>query len=154
MLKPGMVLPGAQCKSQANNHPEAIALATVTALRRSVPAAMPGICFLSGGQSEEEAAINLSAINDVGRSLGAPWTLTFSFGRALQASVLKTWGGKAKNVPKAQAALRARAEACGRASKGQFLASGETAASAAVAAAASAAVSAASESLYVKSYAY
>ena len=94
LLKPAMVLPGAQCKSQKNNNPEAIALATVTALRRAVPAAMPGVVFLSGGQSEEEASINLSAINVVGKDLGAPWTLTFSYGRALQASVLKAWGGK------------------------------------------------------------
>jgi fructose-bisphosphate aldolase class I len=73
LLKPAMVVPGAQCKSRANDNPEAIALATVTALRRAVPAAMPGIVFLSGGQSEEEASINLSAINVVGSQLGAPW---------------------------------------------------------------------------------
>jgi fructose-bisphosphate aldolase class I len=73
LLKPAMVVPGAQCKSRANDNAEAIALATVTALRRAVPAAMPGVVFLSGGQSEEDASLNLSAINVIGAQLGSPW---------------------------------------------------------------------------------
>lgn len=85
-----------------------IALATVTALQRTVPAAVPGITFLSGGQSEEEAAVNLCAINRLhGKK---PWKLTFSYGRALQASVLAAWQGKSENVAKAQGELLKRAK--------------------------------------------
>ena len=114
--------------------------APTTALRRAVPAAMPGVVFLSGGQSEEDASLNLSAINVVGKQLGAPWTLTFSYGRALQASVLKAWNGNPKNVKKAQDALYERCEANGKAALGEYLGSGKA--------------GAAGESLYVKSYAY
>ena len=88
-----MVCPGASHKGEPAS-PAAVAVGTVKALLRALPAAVPGVVFLSGGQSEEEASINLSAINVVGKDLGAPWTLTFSYGRALQASVLKAWGGK------------------------------------------------------------
>ncbi|KHJ83945.1 fructose-bisphosphate aldolase class-I, partial [Oesophagostomum dentatum] len=80
--------------------PEEIGLATVTALRRTVPAAVPGITFLSGGQSELDATANLNAINNA--KLLKPWKLTFSYGRALQASVLKAWQGKDENVEAAQ----------------------------------------------------
>lgn len=80
----------------------------MTALQRTVPVAVPGVCFLSGGQSEEEASINLNAINLYpGKK---PWALTFSYGRALQASVLKTWSGKPENVAAAQAELLKRAQ--------------------------------------------
>jgi len=85
---------------------EQIAEATVTALRRTVPAAVPGVTFLSGGQSEEEASVNLNAINNVPKR---PWALTFSYGRALQASVLRAWGGKKENVKAAQDELLKRA---------------------------------------------
>ena len=85
-----------------------IAAATVTALSRTVPPAVPGITFLSGGQSEEEASVNLDAINKFpGKK---PWALTFSYGRALQASVLRAWGGKADQVAAGQEELIKRAK--------------------------------------------
>ncbi|XP_030571785.1 fructose-bisphosphate aldolase isoform X4 [Drosophila novamexicana] len=104
LLKPNMVTAGQGAKK---NTPEEIALATVTALRRTVPSAVPGVTFLSGGQSEEEATVNLSAINNV--PLTRPWALTFSYGRALQASVLRAWGGKKENVAAGQGELIKRA---------------------------------------------
>merc|ERR1712235_46129 len=93
LLKPNMVTPGASCKTKAS--PQEIALATVTALRRTVPPAMPGVVFLSGGQTEIEATSNLNEMNKLPQEL-RPWKLSFSYGRALQASVLKSWNGKAE----------------------------------------------------------
>ncbi|CAK1590107.1 unnamed protein product [Parnassius mnemosyne] len=116
LLKPNMVTPGQACANR--NTPEEIAVATVTALLRAVPAAVPGIAFLSGGQSEEEATINLNAINKV--QMKKPWTLTFSYGRALQASVWKSWAGKDENVKKAQLELIKRAKANGLAALGKY----------------------------------
>ncbi|XP_063628780.1 fructose-bisphosphate aldolase-like [Cydia splendana] len=116
LIKPNMVTPGQGYTKKAT--PEEIAVASVTALLRGVPAAVPGIVFLSGGQSEEEATLNLNAINRV--QLKKPWTLTFSYGRALQASVWKTWAGKDENVPKAQAELLKRTKANGLASQGKY----------------------------------
>jgi fructose-bisphosphate aldolase class I len=85
-------------------------LATVTALRRTVPSAVPGIVFLSGGQSEEEASVNLNAINSAAGP--KPWALSFSFGRALQQSVLKSWKGSVELVKDAQNELIRRAKVC------------------------------------------
>ncbi|XP_041972177.1 fructose-bisphosphate aldolase-like [Aricia agestis] len=116
LLKPNMVTPGKECKKRSTA--QEIAVATVTAFRRTIPAAVPGIAFLSGGQSEEEATLNLNAINQV--KLYKPWALTFSYGRALQASVWKTWAGKPQNVPKAQLELLKRAKANGLASLGRY----------------------------------
>ena len=94
LLKPNMVCPGVNCSIQYT--PEDIAQATVTVLRRTVPVAVPGVTFLSGGQSEEEATVHLNAINRVpGKK---PWALTFSYGRALQNTVLKTWKGNPSNL--------------------------------------------------------
>lgn len=101
-----MVTPGQSAAKKAT--PEEIAKATVTALRRSVPAAVPGIVFLSGGQSELEATKNLNAINQVASI--KPWKLSFSFGRALQASVIKAWSGKDSNIEEAQKTLLHRAK--------------------------------------------
>lgn len=101
LLKPNMVCPGTECKIKYT--PYDIARATVTVLQRTVPPAVAGVTFLSGGQSEEEATVHLNAINQVEGA--KPWALTFSFGRALQASTLKTWGGKAENVTAAQEVL-------------------------------------------------
>ncbi|XP_060112794.1 fructose-bisphosphate aldolase A isoform X1 [Heteronotia binoei] len=98
LLKPNMVTPGHACTKKYSA--EEIAMATVTALRRTVPPAVTGITFLSGGQSEEEASINLNAINKC--PLHKPWALTFSYGRALQASALKAWSGKKENTKNAQ----------------------------------------------------
>ncbi|KAL0835052.1 hypothetical protein Bca101_086941 [Brassica carinata] len=136
LLKPNMVTPGSDSAKVA---PEVIAEYTVNALRRTVPPAVPGIVFLSGGQSEEEATQNLNAMNKL--DLLKPWTLTFSFGRALQQSTLKAWGGKKENVAKAQATFLVRCKANSDATLGKYItgASGD---------------SAASESLFVKGYSY
>jgi fructose-bisphosphate aldolase, class I len=81
--------------------------------------ALPGVCFLSGGQSEEEASLNLNAMNKISE-MQRPWALTFSYGRALQKSVLNTWQGKEENIAAAQAALLERATANGKAAMGQY----------------------------------
>lgn len=100
ILKPNMVIPGKKCPDQSSV--DEIAEKTVTILKRTVPAAVPGIVFLSGGQSDEEATANLSAMN---ASYDMPWMLSFSYGRALQAATLKAWSGKPENVPAAQRAF-------------------------------------------------
>ena len=103
LLKPNMVISGKQCPEQATS--EQVAAQTIDCFLRYVPAMVPGIVFLSGGQSEVEATENLNAIN----RLGGPWPLSFSYGRALQASALTTWGGDAANVDAGQAAFLHRA---------------------------------------------
>ncbi|KVI10446.1 Aldolase-type TIM barrel [Cynara cardunculus var. scolymus] len=135
LLKPNMVTPGSDSPKVT---PEEIAEYTVTALRRTVPAAVPGVVFLSGGQSEEEATVNLNAMNKL--EVLKPWTLSFSFGRALQSSTLKTWGGKKENVAAAQAGFLARCKANSEATLGKYGGDG--------------AGGLASESLYVKEYKY
>ncbi|KAK7108019.1 fructose-bisphosphate aldolase-like [Littorina saxatilis] len=116
LLKPNMVTAGQACSKKYSH--EQIAKATVTALSRTVPPAVPGITFLSGGQSEEDATVNLDAINKYkGKN---PWSVTFSYGRALQASVLAAWKGKPENVVVAQSELLKRAKANGEASMGQY----------------------------------
>ena len=116
LLKPNMVTAGQAC-SRKYTH-EQVAIATVLALSRTVPPAVPGITFLSGGQSEEDATINLDAINKFkGKN---PWAVTFSYGRALQASVLAAWKGKKENVAAAQAELLKRAKANGEAAMGKY----------------------------------
>ncbi|XP_063038715.1 fructose-bisphosphate aldolase A-like [Melospiza melodia melodia] len=163
LLKPNMVTAGHACATKYS--PEEIAMATVTALRRTVPPAVPGITFLSGGQSEEEASINLNAIsrcpqwitflsggqsveeasinlNTINRCLlPRPWALTFSYGRALQASALKAWGGKKDNTKAAQEEYVKRALANSLACQGKYTPSGTAGA-------------AASESLFVSNHAY
>jgi fructose-bisphosphate aldolase class I len=126
LLKPNMVTPGQSCSKRANT--QEIAYATVQALRRTVPPAVPGVTFLSGGQSEEEASVNLNSINSI--KLGRPWALTFSYGRALQASVLRAWGGKKENIKAAQDELIKRAKANGDASQGKYVAGSVTGAGA------------------------
>lgn len=116
LLKPNMVTAGQSCPKKYTH--EQNALATVTALRRSVPAAVPGIVFLSGGQSEEDASLNLNAINQV--KLLRPWALSFSYGRALQQSVIKAWHGKAQNVKASQGELLKRAKSNSLATMGQY----------------------------------
>jgi fructose-bisphosphate aldolase, class I len=105
LLKPNMVLPGYDSPDQVSD--EKIAHETVRCLRRHVPAAVPGVVFLSGGQSEEEATRRLNAMNAIGPH---PWQLSFSYGRALQAAALKAWGGKEENVEAAQHAYYHRAK--------------------------------------------
>lgn len=104
-----MVTPGQSCPTKAT--PQQIAAATVTALLRTVPPAVPGITFLSGGQSEEEASVNLDAINKYPAK--KPWVLTFSYGRALQASVLRAWQGKPDQIAAGQQELLKRAKVNG-----------------------------------------
>nr|XP_006111137.1 fructose-bisphosphate aldolase B [Pelodiscus sinensis] len=137
LLKPNMVTAGHSCLKKYT--PQEVAMATVTALHRTVPAAVPGICFLSGGQSEEEASLNLSAINQC--PLPKPWKLTFSYGRALQASALAAWSGKPENKEATQEAFCKRARINGLASKGQYIVAGKSAA-------------AATQSLFTASYTY
>jgi len=134
LLKPNMVTPGVDSGIKAT--PEDVAYYTVRTFARTVPAAVAGITFLSGGMSEEDASLNLSAINSIPYER-KPWTLTFSFGRALQASTLKAWGGKEENKAKAQAVFEERAKANGLAQLGKYKGSGT-----------------AGESLFVKGYKY
>ncbi len=115
LLKPNMVLPGKECPQQAE--PEEIAQATVRCFLRHVPAAVPGIVFLSGGQSDLEATENLNAMNALG---SWPWQLSFSYGRALQAPVLQAWKGRPENVGAAQKAFYHRAKCNGAARTGNY----------------------------------
>jgi fructose-bisphosphate aldolase, class I len=123
VLKPNMVIAGKNAKKQAS--PDEVAEKTLRCLKATVPAAVPGIAFLSGGQSDEEATRHLSLLNQLGPH---PWRLTFSYGRALQAAALKAWGGKAANVKAAQAAFEHRARMNGLATLGQWNAGLEKAA--------------------------
>ena len=116
LLKPSMTTAGADCPSRASA--EEVGEFTLRTLRRSVPAAVPAILFLSGGLSEEDASLCLNAINQVAAQGYAPWHLGFSYGRALQHSCLKHWGGT--NLEAGQAALLARARANGTASRGAY----------------------------------
>ncbi|HEY0265351.1 MAG TPA: class I fructose-bisphosphate aldolase, partial [Rhizomicrobium sp.] len=104
ILKPNMIVPGMKCPKQ--NSVEEVAEHTLKVLKRCVPTAVPGIAFLSGGQSDQDATAHLSAMNAKGP---LPWPLTFSYGRALQAAPQKAWGGKAENVAAGQAAFAHRA---------------------------------------------
>jgi fructose-bisphosphate aldolase class I len=115
VLKPNMVVAGKNAKKKAG--PEEVAERTVACLKATVPAAVPGIAFLSGGQTEAEATHHLSLMNAMS---GLPWRLTFSYGRALQAAALKAWGGKPENVAAAQRAFTHRARMNGLASLGKW----------------------------------
>lgn len=121
LLKPNMVLPGRACPEFAT--PQQVAQATLVCLRRTVPAAVPGINFLSGGQSEATATANLHALNTTVEK--QPWVLSFSYGRALQASVLQAWRGEAANKSIAQQELYKRARLNGAASQGKYAAAME-----------------------------
>ncbi|XP_077235861.1 fructose-bisphosphate aldolase 1, cytoplasmic-like [Tasmannia lanceolata] len=115
LLKPNMVTPGSDSKKVS---PDVVAEYTVRTLQRTMPAAVPAVVFLSGGQSEEEATLNLNAMNKLkGKK---PWNLSFSFGRALQQSTLKTWGGKEENIEKARAAFLSRCKANSEATLGTY----------------------------------
>jgi fructose-bisphosphate aldolase class I len=124
LLKPNMVLSGKKSSTQAG--PDDVADATIRCFLAHVPAAVPGIVFLSGGQSDEQATANLNAIN--ARSEGLPWQLSFSYGRALQAPALKAWGGKDEGLGEGQKAFYHRAKLNGAARSGQYTPDMETAA--------------------------
>jgi fructose-bisphosphate aldolase class I len=115
VLKPNMVVPGMKCPRQASV--DEVAEATITCLKITVPSLVPGIAYLSGGMSDEDATARLSRMNEIG---GFPWKMTFSYGRALQAAPQKAWSGKVENVPAAQAAFLKRARMNGLASLGQW----------------------------------
>eukprot|EP00667_Euglena_gracilis_P015253 EG_transcript_15855 len=119
LLKPNMVLPGKGCPAQYSDAERGVA--TVTVLRRTVPAAVPSIHFLSGGQSPEEASANLNAINQAKARLGrCPWQLSFSFSRAIQEPVLEVWAGQPGNAALAQAELRRQLTNHTRAVRGEY----------------------------------
>ena len=135
LLKPSMTVSGVECETKPT--PEEVAQMTVQTLQRCIPPAMPGVTFLSGGISEEDASIYLNEINKIDRK--GPWALTFSFSRAMQSSCIKTWGGKKENKEAAQKQLLARAQANSEASKGEYKAGSQPSSE---------------ESLYVKNYVY
>ncbi|HEU0159572.1 MAG TPA: class I fructose-bisphosphate aldolase [Hyphomicrobiaceae bacterium] len=115
VLKPNMVVPGKKCAKQASR--EEVAQRTVEVLRRCVPVAVPGIAFLSGGQSDEDATAHLSLMNALGP---LPWKLSFSYGRALQAAAQKAWAGKSENYAAGQRAFSHRAKMNGAAALGKW----------------------------------
>lgn len=123
VLKPNMVIAGQKCPTQAS--PAEVAEQTVKCLKATVPAAVPGIAFLSGGQSDTVATEHLSLMNAAG---DLPWALTFSYGRALQAAALKAWSGQSENVAAGQRAFAHRAAMNGKAALGQWQSSLENAA--------------------------
>lgn len=120
ILKPNMVIPGKDCKTKAST--DEIAHTTINVFKETVPAAVPMIAFLSGGQSDIEATENLQAMNALGNH---PWNLSYSYGRALQAPALKAWQGNDNNIPAAQDALLKRCRLNSAASIGQYDASQE-----------------------------
>lgn len=115
ILKPNMVVSGKKCPTQASV--QEVAEKTITLFKRTVPAAVPGIVFLSGGQSDVDATAHLNAMNAIGN---LPWALSFSYGRALQAAPQKAWGGKAENIPAGQRAFAHRAKMNSLATLGQW----------------------------------
>lgn len=121
ILKPNMAISGKKCAKQASV--AEVAEKTIRMLKACVPAAVPGIAFLSGGQSDEDATAHLDAMNRIG---GLPWPLTFSYGRALQAAPQKAWSGKAENIAAGQRAFTHRARMNSLASKGAWSAALET----------------------------
>src|SRR5437870_5276345 len=118
LLKASMVLSGKDARNRAS--PDEVARYTVDCFRQSVPAAVPGIVFLSGGQGDEEATVNLDAINRYAAKVRAPWELSLSYGRSLQAAPQKAWSGTAENVSAAQRAFFHRAKLTAAARVGQY----------------------------------
>ena len=118
VLKPNMVISGTDAADRADA--ATVARKTIDCFRRTIPAAMPGIAFLSGGQGDDESTENLNAINKLANDEGVPWELTFSYGRGLQASPLKAWSGDPDNVEVAQSAFMQRAEANAAAREGRY----------------------------------
>jgi len=135
LLKPSMTVSGVDCVNKPS--PEEVAKMTVQTLQRVIPPAMPGVTFLSGGISEEDASIYLNEINKLDRV--GPWALTFSFSRAMQSSCIKIWDGKSENKEAAQKQLVARAQANSEASQGKYVPGSQPSSQ---------------ESLYVKDYVY
>jgi fructose-bisphosphate aldolase class I len=118
LLKPSMVTSGNKAVNRAD--PEAVAERTVECFKRVIPASLPGVIFLSGGQGDEEATLNLNAINQRAAIVGAPWEYSFSFGRGLQGAPLKAWSGQAANVQLAKQAFYHRAKLTSAARNGVY----------------------------------
>ena len=118
LLKPNMVVTGYDVASRASALE--VAERTVGVFMRTVPAAMPGVVFLSGGQNDEDAIVNLQEINVRGAKVNAPWELSYSYGRGLQALPLRTWGGKAENIEAAQQDFLLRARLTSAARQGKY----------------------------------
>ena len=119
LLKPNMVLPGKDCPTTYT--PLKRGEATITTFVRTIPAAVPSVHFLSGGQTPTEASVNLDAINKAKKAHGrCPWNLTFSFSRAIQDPVQRIWGGKKENTAAAQAELLRQVQNHSKASLGQY----------------------------------
>ncbi len=119
ILKPNMVLSGKDAAERAST--SKVAEATLTCFARSVPAAVPGIAFLSGGQSDEEATVNLDAINKLKEKMNAPWEMTFSYGRGLQSTPLRIWGGSDEQVAESTKAFIERCRKTALAREGKYL---------------------------------
>jgi fructose-bisphosphate aldolase class I len=120
LLKPSMVLSGSSAPNRATS--EEVAGKTIACFKRTVPAAVPGMVFLSGGQSDEAATINLNKINQRALIAGAPWQLSFSYGRGLQAAPLKAWAGRTENSDIAKRAFYHRAKVTSAARQGNYVA--------------------------------
>ena len=118
LLKPNMVLSGEDASNRAGS--EEVAEKTIDCFLRTTPAAVPGILFLSGGQSDDEATVNLNAICRLAAKVSAPWQLSFSYGRGLQAAPLKAWGGRSENTEAAKQAYYHRAKVTGVARRGIY----------------------------------
>jgi fructose-bisphosphate aldolase class I len=118
LLKPNMVLSGKSASNRADA--EEVAERTITCFSHTVPAAVPGVVFLSGGQSDEEATVNLDAINRLAAKVGTPWEMSFSYGRGLQAAPLEAWGGDPANMESARQAYYRRARLTGAARRGEY----------------------------------
>jgi len=119
ILKPNMITPGNKNVIRAS--PNEVAQYTIRTLLRTIPASIPGVMFLSGGQSDEEATVNLDAINKLAKlSNNVPWILSFSFGRSLQTECRKEWRGKEENFDAARKVFYGRCKACGEASTGDY----------------------------------
>ena len=116
ILRPSMVIAGKDCAQQSTV--QQVAEQTVRCLRETVPADVPGIAFLSGGQGDEEATAHLNAMNRLGEKM--PWAVTFSYGRALQAAAMEAWSGKSENVARAQRVTLHRARMNGAAASGEY----------------------------------
>jgi len=123
LLKPSMVTSGNKAVNRAG--PEEVAEKTVECFRRSIPVTLPGVVFLSGGQSDEEATVNLNAINQRAAVVSVPWQYSFSFGRGLQGAPLKAWSGQAANVDRAKQAFYHRAKLTSAARQGLYVSSME-----------------------------
>ena len=118
LLKPNMVLSGKNATDRAPK--EEVAEKTLACLMNTVPSSVPGIVFLSGGQSDEEATVNLDSINKAAKTTNAPWQLSFSYGRGLQAAPLKEWKGVESNAKAAQKSFYQRAEVTSAAREGTY----------------------------------